>query len=432
MKGDLMSNKLDTILEQLSKKTADDVGFPFSWMVNNYSFVEKNVQALQEKSDSPLAYALLINLLLMKKDFSQAAYHIYLFKKTYPQHAFTHVLSALYFMRTNQLELTYKELLLVLNKYNSYYIWELILDCAVQLQWFDVGVSLSQKAQKSAQWNTNILLNFLEYKAYCHHYNFAFEKSIALRREEINLLISSKEIIKANTPQQKFDTSTARKSLVDILTLLDANNIKAFPTAGTLLGWQRENAILPFDKDLDIAVMPDTDIAMVKFLLEKNPRYRFSNNLPTFTSYFSVIDKQTNSTIDILKFWKSKGFYEYGWLLPKPYKHESRILRFTPFDLVKEEWNGVAMYIPDNADLFLKELYGEWRTPDENYFSILCNNLTKMTTLTESSSYNHIVKNLLDGNYKKVTIIIKRLQALGNTDKTLVLLKEKLTTLEKQ
>jgi len=427
-----MSDKLDTLLTQLSKKAIDDVGSPFSWMINNFSFVQENVDALQEKVASPLAYALLINLLLMKKDFSQAAYHIYLFKKKYPQHAFTHTLSALYFMKTNQLELAYKELRLILNKYNSYYIWELILDCSVELKWFDIGVNLSQKAQKTTHWNTNILLNFLEYEAYCQHYNFEFEKSIAIRREEINLLISAKDIIKANTPQQNFDTSVAWKSLIDILSLLEANNIKAFPTAGTLLGWQRENAILPFDKDLDIAVMPDTDIAMVKVLLEKNPRYEFSSSLPAFTSYLSIIDKQTLYTIDILKFWKNKGFYEYGWLLPKPYKHESRILKFSPFNLIKDEWDGVAMYIPDNADLFLRELYGDWRTPDENYFSILCNNLTKITRLTDSSSYGHIVRNLREGNYKKVDLIIQRLQALGNADEILVSLKEKLISLEKQ
>lgn len=411
-----MTVDLDTLLNQFSQKIKEDVGLPFLWMRQNLAFVEKNINVLQTKSKNPVAYALLINFLLIKNDSLQASHHIYLFQKEHPKDVLSQMLLALHYLKTEQLKLAYNALNQILNVQNSYYVWELLLDCTLKLKWHDAGVALSQKAQKSGAWKEEIMLNFLDYEAYFHHHNFNFDKSIALRNEQFRRFINLKSFTSAQTEEQKFNTSSAWQSLIDILYLLKINNIIAFPVAGTLLGLHREGKLLDFDKDLDIGVMPDEDLAAIKQILEKNPRYELSVNVPAFTSYVSFIDKNNGCTIDILKFRKNRGYFELSWMPPKPYQQMSRILRYTPFTLSAKTFNNVTMYVPDDTDLFLQEIYGEWKTPDPHYFSILSQNLVAYTKLAQSATYFHLFRYLNLGNYKKALIIIKRAEELGDTN----------------
>lgn len=424
-----MTTDLDTLLNQFSQRIKEDIGFPFLWMKQNLAFIEKNINVLQAKSKDPIVYALLINFLLVKNDPLQASHHIYLFHKEHPKDVLSQMLLALYYLKTEQLKLAYNAFSKILSIQNSYYVWELLLDCVLKLKWHDVGVELSQKAQKSAAWKEEIMLNFLDYEAYFHHHNFNFDKSIALRNEQFQRFINLKSIAPMQPHEQKFNTLAAWQSLIDILYLLKINNIIAFPVAGTLLGLHREGKLLDFDKDLDIGIMPDEDLAAIKQILEKNPRYELSINVPAFTSYVSFIDKNNGCTIDILKFRKNKGYFELSWMLPKPYQQMSRILRYTPFALSARTFNNVTMYVPKDTDLFLQELYGDWKTPDPYNFSILSQNLVAYTKLAQSATYFQLFRYLNLGNYKKALTIIKRAEELGDTNSNFSSLKKRVENL---
>jgi phosphorylcholine metabolism protein LicD len=137
-------------------------------------------------------------------------------------------------------------------------------------------------------------------------------------KKQINLLMQHN--IKSTPAKHTFDIKLGFKALSDILNLIGSHGIKAFPTAGTLLGLHREKELLAFDKDIDIAIYSNDDFEMLKILIDKNPRYAKSHDTPPFTSYFCVQDLETNVTIDLLSFKQEDTVYEYGWFLPGIHK----------------------------------------------------------------------------------------------------------------
>lgn len=119
-------------------------------------------------------------------------------------------------------------------------------------------------------------------------------------------------------------------------------------------------------------------------------------------SYMSVKDKTTGCTLDFLQLWENKGHLEYGWRLPGIYRAQSRVLTFSRFELVRDEWKGRPMWRPNNADAFLAGLYGNWMEPDRYFDSCGgCPNLVGMTSLVRAMVYNQIVTALARRRYEK-------------------------------
>ena len=109
--------------------------------------------------------------------------------------------------------------------------------------------------------------------------------------------------------------------------ILDTNSINYWICNGTLLGIIRENRILPWDHDIDIAVW-ENEISKSKVLYKKG-QYHVRTKMPSFNSKKSkhivnfenkynckindlkCVSKETNIPIDILKKVINKGMGAY-------------------------------------------------------------------------------------------------------------------------
>ena len=69
--------------------------------------------------------------------------------------------------------------------------------------------------------------------------------------------------------------------LPDLLKILKKNNIKNFITAGTLLGYKRNKKIIPWDDDIDIAIIDEDNIKQkfenIKSELKNQNKYYISD-----------------------------------------------------------------------------------------------------------------------------------------------------------
>ena len=184
----------------------------------------------------------------------------------------------------------------------------------------------------------------------------------------------AKKILKPHNKLSKknigIDSLKAKKVLLDLACLFELNKIKWFVLAGTFLGFIREKSFLRHDLDIDIGLMSeDVSLAQIKEVLRKSPLFEISkieyqkyflsaNNFLNKPTFARIIHKN-GITLDI--FWH---FLEGN----KIYHGTSSILwKNTPFELNEYEVYGLKVKGPKNANLYLKETYGNWRKEKLNY-----------------------------------------------------------------
>lgn len=148
----------------------------------------------------------------------------------------------------------------------------------------------------------------------------------------------------------------ARLALVQMKECLDSAGITFFLISGTLLGCIRDDDIISHDKDIDIGVMAGVPLGDVKAAFRGTGRFTV---LPDIHDKLIRVRHANGVMADVFVHW------EYGGRL----YHEGRKTGWwnTAFSLVKTDFIGGKYLIPDNAELYLEENYGNWKVPDKNF-----------------------------------------------------------------
>lgn len=174
-----------------------------------------------------------------------------------------------------------------------------------------------------------------------------------------------------------------KKALSQIVTLLNENKIPFWVDCGTLLGVYRYGGIIPWDLDLDIAIL-EPDYENVKRVLSKLDKKKFlvqdwSNRLVPKT-YLRVYIRKTKEFIDIYHFAidKEKKLIRFilsnesSSFLPKWWKiREGRFKIDTPFDhvfpLKLGDFDGLEVPVPNQTQKYLQSRYGDDLKPAKIY-----------------------------------------------------------------
>lgn len=186
-------------------------------------------------------------------------------------------------------------------------------------------------------------------------------------------LDTEKEVAKPD-----FDSALCRETMEEMLDILDTNEIKAFPIGGSLLGLYRDGKFMDYDKDADIGIFIRhyEDVFKIVSILCKVPKFTATAmvNKPKASHLWNVAiyDSERNVMVDLFFFHREaeqvvEGVHtNYGILK----------WAFTPFELVQKELAGKVYWVPENVELFLTELYDDWRKPVEVWDSLIdCPNL---------------------------------------------------------
>lgn len=174
----------------------------------------------------------------------------------------------------------------------------------------------------------------------------------------------------------------SREILEDVSTMVVKKGYKCICTAGTLLGLMRDNKLIPWDDDLDFAIIVDSDFEWSKFEEDMKQvgfwksRECKDNGVTISQAYkkkgvacdFSIW-KNDNEIVKIVYDIRQISGYQYDNAKKGIYEvYYKRIPRVDKIIIKELETSQVP--IPENYNEILVALYGEnWKTPDPNFKS---------------------------------------------------------------
>ena len=184
-------------------------------------------------------------------------------------------------------------------------------------------------------------------------------------------------------PGDEQNLSIEKKALGEIGALLTKAGIPWWIDCGTCLGAYRYGGVIPWDEDIDIAVLePDFDLVR-KTLLQLDPQkylvQDWSSRL-TPQNFFKVYVRQTNRLIDIYHFAIEPETRTLRYIFsldtnpmfPEWIKIRER--RFTVptsfasvFPLKKTLFDGIEVFLPNDPETYLKRYYGDNLDPVKTY-----------------------------------------------------------------
>lgn len=178
-------------------------------------------------------------------------------------------------------------------------------------------------------------------------------------------------LIAADAPSRnEFDLKKAELALRETVAMLQMNGIHPFMLSGTFLGAVREGGILEHDYDIDLGVMTeDLNPARLQHVLDEAPGFRLiTSEVQTYylrdptgrlkRHEFPVLHKLLHTSgvlIDIFLHHREEALIWHG---SAQYRWENSAFSLRPWQIA-----GISLHGPADADRYLSENYGDWKTP---------------------------------------------------------------------
>ncbi|KJY92096.1 adenylyltransferase/cytidyltransferase family protein [Pseudoalteromonas piscicida] len=219
---------------------------------------------------------------------------------------------------------------------------------------------------------------------------------------------SSEVPIHESASSTKLTPENALHLLLQTLSSLKKAGFYAFPTAGTLLGLEREGQLLENDKDVDIGIDWSHMESAIEHLQHLgwheeaqsygliNPRcFRHQSGLVLDLCGYAT-EQSTGDTISGL------------WMQDVPFTW-NRVTRFSAIQVVSISSPAGEICYPQYPEQILQALYGlDWKIPDANFDTIVCApNIMQDSYLYYCYAYSHLYTEWKKGNFKKMHAMLK-------------------------
>lgn len=226
--------------------------------------------------------------------------------------------------------------------------------------------------------------------------------AVAHFRTALELMLEHPAAAEVAKPKRDFSRPEIEGLLWTTLSQLALAGVHAFAAFGTLLGIVREGGLLPFDKDLDLG-LPHSELeraaqclvangwAEVAHMFAENPRSFVHLGLQvTIDVTGFAVDAQTGAT------------YEGIWITGIP-DEWNRLTRWDTLALTKATSpDGKPIWRLADPERWLRTIYGDWRTPDPDFDSIIAaKNLCGFSLMTQCYALGRIYSRWELGNLRK-------------------------------
>jgi cytidyltransferase-like protein len=216
-----------------------------------------------------------------------------------------------------------------------------------------------------------------------------------------------------------FVSGEAEKLLWTTCAQLARLNIPAFPFAGTLLGLVRNGRLLDFDKDLDIAVRMESWDACCAALEQAG--WVCAPMRIEYANYRDYVHVELGITLDVCGLQIRGKQLVGGFALPGYADEYQRVSVFPELDLMQRDSDYGAVWFPRQPEKILTAFYGDWRTPNPHWDTVVsaCN-LENFTLLVRCYAYHRLIQSWLLGDLTKAWCYAHQI-ALKDPDDVLAL-----------
>ena len=176
-------------------------------------------------------------------------------------------------------------------------------------------------------------------------------------------------------PGDELNLLAEKEALKEIVSLLNQHEIVYWLDCGTCLGAYRYGGNIPWDWDVDLAIL-QPDFSNVRQILQKLDPEKYMvqdwSSRDNTQCYLKVYVKGVNALIDIYHFAvdeqqqtiRSILANEYSIFLPDSWRiRERRFIIPSPFSTVfplkKALFDGIEAYVPNQTQKYLEQRYGD-------------------------------------------------------------------------
>lgn len=195
-----------------------------------------------------------------------------------------------------------------------------------------------------------------------------------------------------------WDETRATRLVWELLARLKAADCHVFPYAGTLLGLERDGRLLPNDKDADLAAWLE-DFALAGRLLQQFGLLR-ATDVPPFGNMATYVEPRSGHSVDLFGLRRDPvaGAIEGGvWLYGRPAAWQ-RMLDLPWFTLSARGGPAGEVWWPE-ADRLLAAVYGDWRTPQPEWDSLVSSRALREVNLNwHCWALQHLAQSWLTGD----------------------------------
>ncbi|MDD2734511.1 MAG: hypothetical protein PHF56_11270 [Desulfuromonadaceae bacterium] len=286
--------------------------------------------------------------------------------------------------------------------------------------WACAGLAAGEYAKITAQiqvWtaqtrSTYMTIAWLRLLGVVHWRQQQLPEAVAQFQNAFSVLAKNDWTVRSTaTPsQQYFDADLGLDLLWKTLAALAAEKVTSFAVAGTLLGLTREGRLLPHDKDLDIGVLAAQFAAADRVM--KAIGWQRTDLYHDFVNFSSYKDPKSKMEIDLCSYatddvsGKLLGGF---WIDGIPWEWQ-RVLEFPmPISLKQIQTPAGAVWHLSNPDAWLTALYGDWRTPDTEFDTIIsARNLRSFSLLVQCFAYSRILLRWLDNDIPRALSLTRQ------------------------
>lgn len=212
-------------------------------------------------------------------------------------------------------------------------------------------------------------------------------------------------------PPTPLDNAAYLAALWPALHALAEAGVQAFAHAGTLLGLTRDGRLLPFDKDMDIGIlvdaMPAVDTALRTLGWQRGP-----NEFP-FANLAGYRHPGSGAWLDVCGFAvePGTGLWLGGFWLPGIAREWQRISEYPDPALKQVASPAGAVWAVADPDAWLTAMYGDWRTPDPDFDTIISSrNQRGFALLTQCYAFFRLARRWTEGDLSRALPLARQIR----------------------
>jgi tetratricopeptide (TPR) repeat protein len=208
-------------------------------------------------------------------------------------------------------------------------------------------------------------------------------------------------------PKPPLDPALYRLALEAMAHLLDAAGIPFFLCAGTALGCVREGGFISQDKDIDLGLHEPVERGVVCRQLEESAEFWFDARAAAPGLRHMVSARYRDAVAVDLFFHREEGGRVLHGISWNDHVVEWEL---SPFVLEPVDFAGGRYQLPAPAGQYLSDLYGDWRTPDEDYCGWVTGHIRNgWPAMARAYCLQDLVASLGQGRISRASSILRRM-----------------------